>query len=1069
MKMYQNVSKINPYHFFMPHIRVADLMDDQDRAFIKRINEIREEVKEKKLNFFDFCKKLEAMQTYLRGRFEQEAGATEMDKPIVIDKAITVEGGAQSMMSDRIGIKDGDTTNKLACVHWDTGKTIYDVLRGIILGFKPAKEKDGNKLTPSQISYNLKRADTLQRAEAIKYDFEDIIRIRLMNRGIEIPEVGKFLYFTSSPGQSKKGSGYMLNITMFKQYPYFAWPIPCEEMNQNSNGKAPVATKFMQYRALSLSTGVPSSQVVEGGVRLRRIICVPAIEKMMRAVVCSVSDNYETSVNERSDIANDMFDGCGILNARKFGQGLALQIRGHAACKGLLVSFDAVGYNSEKGWNNVVVDVDGVEHNLEAEDWDAITTPDVWKTKKLFQSWASYVETCESIGLDELYVTGTNHPETKKKALSNQMSQTLFELWDDEIPKLAERSIASLHKFDSPDTAWSMLAAPERSENDRTPFETLCYNYHSVMNTAYVRNELTERKQSAYCKTMQGKYEANALYGYVCPDLCAFFDILCGGMPKDDCDIGALKAHQVVCGLQPESVKEIVLERSPACFHEHVIAEVVKSKWLPTTNIVFVSVHDLNYRILQMDFDGDHLMVVWDNILLGVVKRTWARDDMHVLYYEPTEGKSPEKIPEDRKSYNRWICESLSGVGRTNKVGIYSTYQKTLWSLVGQKPMDELLDDAAKIAASVNHAVDAAKTGRMTPLPESLMTKYSETPYFARYKKKVSKLVGNKTVSVVDPFDPYWNGVNENGEPSGYPKTLPRGKGAIDRVDSYIETQVSYELELDTSKMRFAWSMMASHDPRFCIGEKKAIVNKKLAEELQEFGPIKANVGSTSTPNTRLMANAVNGESIGVLDLFNLLCSQKAAFFNAVDAAQEDEGVDEYESEKARRFDNVGRIKFIRNAIVAFMKSMKLDGYTDDELLKLAANWILRRTWRSASEAYAKLKDMSDGNDRALKSEEDHALLLRVRRIFDIFGDVYAENVIENRAAGYVPQNRLEWVNANGEIIMPKTLEGVDTSAFTPEMEDYAFNLPEVSDEELLAQMPEVFDDFDNQDFPESL
>ena len=246
--------------------------------------------------------------------------------------------------------------------------------------------------------------------------------------------------------------------------------------------------------------------------------------------------------------------------------------------------------------------------------------------------------------------------------------------------------------------------------------------------------------------------------------------------------------------------------------------------------------------------------------------------------------------------------------------------------------------------------------------------------------------------------------------------------------------------------------MMASHDARFCVDEMKAVVNKKLAEELQEFGPIKADTGDSSTPNTRLMASAVNGESIGVLDLFNLLCSQKAAFFNAIDAAQEDEGVDEYESEKARRFDNAGRIKFIRN----------------EELLKLAANWILRRTWRSASEAYAKLEDMPYGNDRALKSEENPALILRVRRIFDIFGDVYAKNVVTNRAAGYIPQSRLEWVGANGEVILPKALEAGDGS-FTSEMEDCAFSLPEASDEDLLEQIQGDSTRYDEMDFPENL
>ena len=60
--MLQNVPKVTPYHFFMPHIRVADLMNDQDKAFISRVSQLHLEAKDGKLNFFDFHAKLKAMQ-----------------------------------------------------------------------------------------------------------------------------------------------------------------------------------------------------------------------------------------------------------------------------------------------------------------------------------------------------------------------------------------------------------------------------------------------------------------------------------------------------------------------------------------------------------------------------------------------------------------------------------------------------------------------------------------------------------------------------------------------------------------------------------------------------------------------------------------------------------------------------------------------------------------------------------------------------------------------------------------------------------------------------------------------
>ena len=241
--MYQNITKVVPYHYFMPHIRVADLMTQQDKAVLNRIVQIQKEVDEKKMSFFDFYKKLKTMHTYLHSCFEQEANSCEMNKPIIINSVITVEGGSQSILSDRIGVTGGATTDRIACVHWDTGNSISGALLGIVRGFKPAKEKGGNKLISGQIAYNAAKDEAARIAEAVKYDFEDVILMRLMNRGIEIPQVGKFVYFTSSPGQAKKGSGYLLNTKVFKEYPYFAWPVPAAQINEWCKGKAPLSTK----------------------------------------------------------------------------------------------------------------------------------------------------------------------------------------------------------------------------------------------------------------------------------------------------------------------------------------------------------------------------------------------------------------------------------------------------------------------------------------------------------------------------------------------------------------------------------------------------------------------------------------------------------------------------------------------------------------------------------------------------------------------------------------------------------------------------------------------------------
>ena len=113
---------------------------------------------------------------------------------------------------------------------------------------------------------------------------------------------------------------------------------------------------------------------------------------------------------------------------------------------------------------------------------------------------------------------------------------------------------------------------------------------------------------------------------------------------------GLLKNNEVWCSLFRQH-KELDCLRSPHLYKEHAIREnaantgtdeekELMSKWF-NTQAIYTSCHDLISKILQFDVDGDHSLVIGDDKIIEIAKK--SMQGVVPLYYNMRKAE-PEEL-----------------------------------------------------------------------------------------------------------------------------------------------------------------------------------------------------------------------------------------------------------------------------------------------------------------------------------------------------------------------------------------------------------------------------------------
>ena len=552
----------------------------------------------------------------------------------------------------------------------------------------------------------------------------------------------RYQYYTSSAAAIRLKKGMFIKSSTYEKHKMaLTCGMPVEEINKRTRINA---TKFLAYTALpSSAVDVWPTDFVEalrmgiGSFNIRKCIVVPDYEMPVKGIVDHLNNETYEITRQEMDVVFDRVDGCGMVLPRVCDKNFVFRA---PWMKGLLCSFDFVRFIEENYASQKVVDFWGKEWNVIDDEIEVIFTDSMLKLAKCYKSWDEYCTYFEQYGC----LAGIANMEGQKplRARFNyQYLQSLTDITDDEIRILTMQSNNTLREISSDkETMLRVLGATDYNA-DKTPYQEALSLYPELLKDEYAKKKLRDAKNSLVKKFKSAKLESRGYFTFVIPDLYAFCEKLFLGIERPQ---GLLRANQCSCKLLSYS-DELVAMRSPALYREQVVLKNIhredpRIQDYFDTDAIYISNHDMLARVVQLDYDGDRLMVTADPTFREIVKRNWRNDDIVPLYFDLKHAEGVELTPD-----NLWIA--LQRAFQANKIGVYANLITKAWNsaedwLSMSKEDRQLILDVVKyLTLEENINIDSAKSGYNMTRTDEVDKKIKDciggkkVPYFFRYAK----------------------------------------------------------------------------------------------------------------------------------------------------------------------------------------------------------------------------------------------------------------------------------------------------------------------------------------------
>ena len=471
--------------------------------------------------------------------------------------------------------------------------------------------------------------------------------------------------------------------------------------------------KYLAYTAL------PSSATDEWDFDLDHAIVIPDFIAPVTGLMDYITQEYKIERGIRTVMINHG-DGSGMALPGVLQEAADCDnamVRG-PFIKGLLTTFDYIGFCAANGCEPVLVDFWGRTHNLIEEDIRVIFTESQFKLARYYKDWDEYKKLFRECGC-RLCLTNYEEHYIKDTQLNYQMEQTLVDFTEEEliaftqptynkIQNLAENQAAMLHTLnadiDSDDMYRKALAL-----------------YPELLRDGYSRQTIKDIKKRWTYDAMSGAIVCQNKRLFAIPDMYAACEFWFLGIKEPK---GLLKNGEVFANAFWMKKTGDIL-RSPHLSFEHAIREFnhdpIVASWF-TTGGIYTSCHDLISRILQFDVDGDQLNTVTEGPIVSAAERNLKQLDIVPLFYDANKAP-PEIISWETLFIGLKRAHDYSGIGQV------SNAITKLWN----KPNPNV--DAAKLLTMYNnYVIDAAKTG--------FVNSYEDHP---ESKEIVNKAIGGKT------------------------------------------------------------------------------------------------------------------------------------------------------------------------------------------------------------------------------------------------------------------------------------------------------------------------------------
>lgn len=481
----------------------------------------------------------------------------------------------------------------------------------------------------------------------------------------------KYIYFTSSAGQIRTKKTVFVKESVWNKYEKtIMCGLTIDEINKKG-GNNP--NKHLAYMALANS----ATDVWEE-FDIDKTIVIDDFETNVFGTYDLV-DDADYSITRKSDyvpIAHT--DGAGMMLPNAFGKAQRNQMVRLPWVKGLMAVFDYVKFIHVNNCPSVLKDIYGKEHDVIAEDIQVVFTKSQFKLWKYYNSWDEYKEYYKQYNCTAGY-TNPEEERIKDATINYQMLQSLTDITDEEILKIADTSIGKLNELTSSvdNIKWAFGVTPYNT--NKTAFQKSIELYPSLLNDEYVKLYLKEIKDSMIKKGKAGKLRVHGKYTFLIPDFYAACEYWFMGIENPK---GLLEDGEVFCWLFRKNEKLDCL-RSPHLFCEHAIRHNVACnlyaekqellrEWF-CTDAIYTSCHDLISKILQFDVDGDKSLVVADKTIISVAEKNLKKYDIVPLYYNMRKA-NPSILN------NQTIYAGLSAAFTGSNIGQYSNSISKIWN-----------------------------------------------------------------------------------------------------------------------------------------------------------------------------------------------------------------------------------------------------------------------------------------------------------------------------------------------------------------------------------------------------
>ena len=669
--------------------------------------------------------------------------------------------------------------------------------------------------------------------------FHNDIMWQIIRDGIMIADK-KYILYSATTGQVRNTTITLLREDFFEKH-QGTLLVGLSVEYINSRGGMNVG-KHLSYTALPLS----SSVLPEKEIDIDRCILVKGLETIVTDLVKYVDiqadengQHYVAATPKEyieKDVPVEHTDGAGMFLPGELPS--SCQIRS-GYFKGAMFPFDFRTFAKEIAHNTIIPDAWGNPIDVEEQDIRFLLTTSQLKMWKMYDSWEDYKKAFNDNGV-KISVNSYANPAKDTVTFAYQYLQTLPIGCD--IKKLctpAKNDIIRLHtdfeyvkevmgytddsetdideisdveetedseSTDNDEVVTDGLQTDTKENKDKRSCNSLIAEalniYPQLVYDTYIEKKIRQLVISKRKNYRAGKLPLGGYYSYVAPDMYAFCEYLFMGEKNPQ---GLVPKNHVYNKYYDNkgTVEHVVCLRSPHLSrYEYGKRDLVKTeecrRWFAhMESDTVVSCHDLLSKTLQMDWDGDEILVSDDAELYRL-----AEDLPDVPLYYEMQTAEPQQITKEA------IYDNLVKGFDNNVIGDSSNAITKLWNTPETTKDNPIpYDDAINVfCAYSNYAIDYPKTGKSLALGE----------YEELYNKLVPPKTGKDMFKKSEIKHPNFF-IEAKGKKSG--NVAKPTKNPMDRIKQFIgkgtgRLDYTYFAETDSERKEFDYRMLMNNEKK---------------------------------------------------------------------------------------------------------------------------------------------------------------------------------------------------------------------------------------------------------------